>query len=181
MRVRKVLETLARGVPVARRSRGVSIAAVSPGAYSVATVTVDDLAELLPLMRSYCDFYETAPSDGALRELARVLLAGGDCEGVQLIARDRGAHAVGFATLYWSWDTTEASPIAIMHDLFVAPAARGAGLAERLIEACVERCRQRGAVRLDWQTAADNARAQAVYDRVGGVRGGWLSYSLSTR
>jgi ribosomal protein S18 acetylase RimI-like enzyme len=68
-----------------------------------------------------------------------------------------------------------------MHDLFVAPTARGAGLAERLIEACVERCKQRGAVRLDWQTAAENARAQAVYDRIGGVRGGWLSYSLSTR
>ena len=154
---------------------------MSPRAYSVATVTVDDLDELLPLVRLYCDFYETTPSDGALLELARALLASAGSEGVQLIARDAGAVAVGFATLYWSWDTTEAARVAIMHDLFVVPAARGTGLAERLIEASVERCRQRGAVRLDWQTAADNARAQAVYDRVGGVRGGWLSYSLSTR
>ena len=132
-------------------------------------------------MRSYCEFYETAPGDEALLELSRALLADQDKEGVQLIARDERSRAVGFATLFWSWDTTEARRIAIMHDLFVAPSARGNGLAEQLIGACVECCQQRGAVRVDWQTGPENARAQAVYDRVGGVREQWLAYMLPVR
>jgi RimJ/RimL family protein N-acetyltransferase len=42
----------------------------------------------------------------------------------------------------------------------------------------VDRCEQRGARSLDWQTAPENLRAQAVYDRVGGVRETWLNYSI---
>ena len=34
--------------------------------------------------------------------------------------------------------------------------------------------------RLGWQTAKDNHRAQAVYERVGGRREEWLDYSLET-
>jgi GNAT superfamily N-acetyltransferase len=154
---------------------------VSAEHHSIATVTADDLAELLALMRAYCDFYATAPSDDALRGVSRALLADPELEGVQLIARDAALGASGFATVFWSWDTTEAARIGIMNDLFVAPAARGSGVAERLVEVCVERCRQRGAVRLDWQTGPENTRAQAVYDRLGGVREPWLPYSLPTR
>ena len=48
-----------------------------------------------------------------------------------------------------------------------------------LIAACAERCRERGATSLVWQTARDNHRAQAVYERVGGERDDrWLDYSL---
>jgi GNAT superfamily N-acetyltransferase len=156
---------------------------VSPGSHSIATVTAADLAELLALMRAYCDFYATAPSDEDLLGLSRALLDDPQLEGVQLIARDErsSAGAVGFATVFWSWDTTEAGRIGIMNDLFVVPAARGTGLADRLVQACVERCRQRGAVRLDWQTGPENLRAQTLYDRIGGVREPWLLYSLPVR
>jgi GNAT superfamily N-acetyltransferase len=65
-----------------------------------------------------------------------------------------------------------------MNDLFVAPEARGTGLADRLIAACAEQCAARGARRLEWQTALDNRRAQAVYDRVGGLRERWLDYGI---
>jgi RimJ/RimL family protein N-acetyltransferase len=66
-----------------------------------------------------------------------------------------------------------------MNDLFVDSAARGGGYAEALIHACVDRARSRGAVDLQWQTAKDNLRAQAVYERVGGKREEWLDYSLA--
>jgi GNAT superfamily N-acetyltransferase len=145
----------------------------------VAVVKERDLAELLGLMRAYCDFYETAPADEELLDLSRALLADPEPEGVQLIGRDPGGKAVGFATLFWSWDTTEAARIGIMNDLYLAPEARGAGLAELLIAGCRERCLARGAVRLEWQTAPDNHRAQAVYDRVGGVREPWVLYTLA--
>ena len=137
-----------------------------------------DLEALLPLMHGYCDFYEVSPPDEALLALSRALIADPEREGVQLIARDPEGRAVGFATLYWSWQTLAASRVGVMNDLFVAPEARGSGLAERLIAACRERCAEHGAGELAWQTAKDNLRAQAVYERVGGRRAEWLDYSL---
>jgi GNAT superfamily N-acetyltransferase len=145
----------------------------------IATVGETDLPELLPLMRGYCDFYEVHPSDDDLLAMARALIADPEREGTQLVARGEGGRAVGFATIFWSWSTLSASRIGVMNDLFVAPEARGSGVAEALIEACAERCRERGARSLEWATAHDNVAARKVYDRVGGVpEDRWLDYSL---
>jgi RimJ/RimL family protein N-acetyltransferase len=51
------------------------------------------------------------------------------------------------------------------------------GAAEALILACRDRCRERGATTLIWQTARGNLCAQAVYERLGAVREEWLDYS----
>jgi GNAT superfamily N-acetyltransferase len=153
-------------------------AATAGEGYTIAEVRAGDLAELLGLMRAYCEFYEVNPSDADLEELSRSLIADPAREGLQLIARDSGGGAVGFATLYWSWSTARAGRLGIMNDLFVDEQARGRGLADRLVLACVAECRRRGALALEWETALDNHRAQAVYDRLGGVQERWLSYSL---
>jgi GNAT superfamily N-acetyltransferase len=145
----------------------------------IATVTEADLPDLLPLLRGYCDFYEVAPSDDALLALARTLIAD-PAQGVQLIARDDDGAAIGFATIFWTWSTLSASRLGVMNDLFVSEQARGGGVADALIAACADRCRERGAPELAWQTAHTNVRAQAVYDRVGARRDErWLDYSLS--
>jgi ribosomal protein S18 acetylase RimI-like enzyme len=146
--------------------------------HAISRVGADDLDDLLPLLRGYCDFYGVDPEDERLLALARALIADPDHEGVQLIARGGDGRAVGFATIYWSWETLNAGRIGVMNDLFVAPEGRGSGLAEALIEACRKHCAGRGAQRLVWQTAHDNTRAQAVYDRIGGQRSEWLDYSL---
>jgi GNAT superfamily N-acetyltransferase len=144
------------------------------------TVGERDLTDLLPLMRGYCDFYEVSPSDEALLALSRALIADPEREGVQLIARDESGTAIGFATVYWSWSTASAARIGTMNDLYVAPEGRGSGAAEALIRASLDRVREHGGIRLEWQTALDNHRAQAVYERVGGKREQWLDYSLPT-
>jgi GNAT superfamily N-acetyltransferase len=144
----------------------------------IARVTDDDLPDLLPLMRGYCDFYGVAPSDEDLLALSRALLASPDCHGVQLIARDDGGRATGFATVYWTWSTLSASEIGVMNDLFVTEDARGGGVAEALIAECVKVAGERGAASVGWQTAKDNLRAQAVYERVGARREEWVDYSL---
>ena len=144
---------------------------------TIERVTEADHADLLPLMRAYCDFYEVSPSDEALLAMSRALIADPDCEGVQLVARD-DSGAVGFATIFWSWATTSAERIGVMNDLYVAPEARGTGVAEALIEACRAECAARGAGKLTWQTAPDNAAAMKVYDRVGATREQWVDYWL---
>ena len=147
-------------------------------AYSIDRVGPDDLDDLLPLMRGYCDFYEVYPSGDDLRALSRALIDDPEREGVQLIARDGDGEAVGFATVYWMWSTSDAARLGVMNDLFVTDRARGRGVADSLIEACRAECRTHGAKRLSWQTAPDNHRAQAVYDRMGAHREQWVDYWL---
>jgi GNAT superfamily N-acetyltransferase len=110
--------------------------------------------------------------------MSRALIADPDREGVQLIARDGDGAAVGFATVFWTWQTLEAARLAVMNDLYVTPESRGGGLAEALINACADQARSHGALILGWQTALDNERAQKVYDRVGAKRSQWLDYEL---
>ena len=155
--------------------------AAAPEPHDVNEVREADLDALLPLVRAYCDFYATSPSEEALRELSLALIAAPQLEGFQLIARDARARAIGFASVFWSWDTTEGARIGIMNDLYVAPAARGSGITERLIEGCRARCSSRGAVRLEWMTAPENGRARSLYERVGGVLEPWLIYTLPAR
>jgi len=145
---------------------------------TIAAVGDADLPDLMPLMRAYCDFYEVSPGDDDLLALSRALIADPEREGVQLLARDDDGRPIGFATVYWSWQTLAAGRLGVMNDLFVAGEARGQGVADALIRACAERCREHGARNLEWETALDNHRAQAVYDRVGGRRSEWLSYTL---
>jgi len=86
-----------------------------------------DLQELLPLVRAYCDFYDSDPSDGDLELIVRSLLEDPERDGVQFLARDEHGAAVGFATLYWTWETNHGGRVGVMNDLFVEPARRGGG------------------------------------------------------
>jgi GNAT superfamily N-acetyltransferase len=146
---------------------------------TIETVAEADLGDLLPLLRGYCDFYEVAPPDAQLLALCRALIADPGREGVQLIARAPGGAALGFATIFWTWQTLDAGRIGVMNDLFVHPDARGTGLAAALIEACAQRTREHGGKVLAWETALDNARAQTVYARVGATPSRWLTYELA--
>lgn len=146
---------------------------------NISRVADEDLEDLLPLMRAYCDFYEAAPSDEGLLALSRALLDDPLRDGVQLVARaEEGGTPIGFATIFWSWSTLQAGRVAVMNDLFVAEEHRGTGVADALIEACRAQAREHGAVWLGWQTAKDNARARAVYERVGAERAEWIDYGL---
>lgn len=145
---------------------------------TIARVTAGDLPELMPLMWGYCEFYEASPSEQALETLCAELLAHPDTAGIQLIARTQDGIAVGFATLYWTYSTLSAGPIGLMNDLYVAPAVRGSGVGRSLIEACTVECAQQGVIALEWETAPDNARAQALYDGTGAARQEWVAYSL---
>ena len=145
---------------------------------TVDVVGEEDLDVLLPLVRAYCDWYGASPDDDALLALTRALLADPEHEGLQLLARDLRGRAVGFATIYWTWSTLRAARTGTLNDLFVAEHARGSGAAEALVRACLDQCRQRGAIALEWQTATDNHRAQRFYDRLGAERSQWLDYSL---
>ncbi len=144
-------------------------------------VGADDVEVVLPLLRAYCDFYEGAPSDEALRQLALTLVDDPRHEGVQLLARTEDGAAVGFVTVYWTWSTVRARRLAVMNDLYVVPSHRCQGVAAALVVRTVDVARDHGAVALSWDTRADNSHARALYRRLGAVEAtDWVDYELPT-
>jgi GNAT superfamily N-acetyltransferase len=144
---------------------------------TIDTVGAADLPELLPMLRAYCHFYRVDPTDERLRALVSALIAD-PSEGLQLIARDSDGTPLGFATIYWTWQTLYAARVGVLNDLFVTPASRGSGAGRALIERCRELCRERGAEKLVWETALDNTTAQRLYDGIGAEKSTWFTYEL---
>lgn len=144
---------------------------------TITTVSNSDLPELMPMLRAYCDFYEVSPPDEDLRTLALSLI-GNPSEGIQLLARNERAEPLGFATIFWTWQTLYAARVGVLNDLFVLPAGRGKGTGRALIARGRELCRDRGAVKLVWETALDNETAQRLYDGIGATRSTWFTYEL---
>ena len=136
----------------------------------------DEIDEMLPLIRAYCEFYETEPDDDGLRKMFETLI-NEPGQGAIFIARD-GGSAVGFATLDWKWSSLKAARLGYLEDLFVDPEARGRGIADALIEVCARRCRELGMPARHWLTAPDNPRAQTAYNRAGADAGTYLEYDL---
>jgi GNAT superfamily N-acetyltransferase len=141
-------------------------------------VAESDLAELLPLVRAYCEFNGVARTDEQLLLISRALLADPDREGLQLIARGRDQRAVGFATLVWTWATWAGGRIGIMGDLYVAAPARRSGVGRQLIDACRRECQRVEGQGLMWTTAKDNIAARALYESVGARSREWVDYWL---
>lgn len=145
-------------------------------------VRVVDLPLLMPMLRAYCDFYEVDPRDDRLVAMCRALIDTPG-EGVQLLARAAGPDGeagdpLGFATVFWTWQTLDGARIGVMNDLYVVTEARGLGVGRQLIERCRGECRKRGAAKLVWETALDNERAQRLYDSIGAESSRWLSYEI---
>jgi GNAT superfamily N-acetyltransferase len=147
---------------------------------TITSVGEADIAALMPLMRGYCDFYEVDPPDEKLEAMSRALIEEPD-EGLQLIARDASGTSVGFATVFWTWQTLYAARVGVLNDLYVTPASRGTGAGRALITRCRELCRDRGAAKLVWETAPDNVTAQRLYDGLGAEKSTWLTYELDAR
>ena len=144
----------------------------------VREATHDDVPALMPLFRGYADFYECSPADEDVEALLHEIIDAPETEAYLLVATDDDGNVVGFANNDWKFSSLRGKRIVLLDDLFVHPDARGGGHADALIEATADVARQHGAPCLLWYTAQDNHRAQAVYDRVGGVAGDYKEYEL---
>jgi GNAT superfamily N-acetyltransferase len=136
----------------------------------------DEIEEMLPLILSYCEFYEVEPDEDGIRRMFDTLI-GDPNQGAVFIARDDD-RAVGFATLDWKWSSLKGARIGYLEDLFVHPEARGKGIADALIGICADRCRELGMPAMEWLTAPDNLRAQQVYNRTGADSDTYVEYDL---
>jgi ribosomal protein S18 acetylase RimI-like enzyme len=94
-------------------------------------------------------------SPGEAADVARLLGAPGD---------GPPAGVVGLRFRHTVWTDAEDCWI---EDVFVEESARGGGLGRALVEAALARARERGCVRVDLDTQADNTRAIRLYESLG--------------
>lgn len=115
------------------------------------------------LWQAYCDFYGVQLADEVTQRTWKRILDPDSA--VMCIVAEVEGHVVGFAHCVVHENTWETQPVCYLEDLFVAPQARGQGVATALIEWLRNAMRAEGWARLYWMTAADNAQARRVYDR----------------
>jgi GNAT superfamily N-acetyltransferase len=96
---------------------------------------------------------------------------------LQGLVAERDGLLVGLAHLRPFARPLSASQGLYLDDLFVAPDARGAGVARALVSAATARARASGYSVLRWITAADNHPARALYEQVAD-RTPWVTYDI---
>ena len=136
-------------------------------AVEIRRAALADLASLAARFDCYRQFYgQVADLQGAAAFLGQRLARG---DSVVFLAQQLG-ESVGFTQLYPSFTSAGMAPIYVLNDLFVAPEARGRGVATALLRHATGFARGEGAVRLTLSTATGNASAQALYKREGWAR-----------
>lgn len=144
---------------------------------TVREVRDGDFPQWRALYRGYADFYRVEQTEEAAErvwawvndpahEVSALVTEGGDGRLIGL------AHYRPFAR------PLSATTGCYLDDLFVDPAHRGSGAADRLLTALREIAADRGWSVVRWITADDNHRARAKYDQVA-TRTMWVTYDMA--
>ena len=142
----------------------------------ISTAIKADVAAIAHLFDAYRQFYQYPPDLALANRYIAERIEKADS--LILLAQDANAQALGFCQLYPTFCSLEVKPIYALYDLYVAPAARGAGIGNLLLLAAEQSAREHGMCRLDLTTAKTNLPAQAAYEALGWVRDEvYFSYS----
>ena len=123
------------------------------------------------LMRQHHDFdpLRFVRSENPEAGYGRFLVSQLDEPGSVVLVAERAGAVVGYAFAAlepMSWKDLRAA-CGYLHDVYVDPAARGAGAGERLVRAALEWLEGRGAPRVVLMSAARNESAQRLFERIG--------------
>jgi GNAT superfamily N-acetyltransferase len=135
------------------------------------------LEMLLPMIAAYQRFYEVEDIDEERNRsfFSRFLAPNEDG---MLLGAWRSEELVGYACLYWRFNSLLATETVLMNDLYVAEDRRREGIGRALIDASAAVARRRGAPQLEWVTAPENKRARRLYDSTGADHGRLIEYEL---
>jgi len=123
-----------------------------------------DEARWRELWAGYIKFYRgTVPEEATANTWKLILTRGSNIEA--LVAESDG-EVIGLCNYLFHDSTWSTQPICYLQDLFVDPKARGGGAAKKLILACEEKAKEKGAFRLYWQTQEYNGAARSLYDTI---------------
>jgi GNAT superfamily N-acetyltransferase len=139
----------------------------------------DDFFPWLTLYEGYAAFYAQPLTDErAVRTWQWIVR--GDHGLRAFLAEDDEGELVGLAHVRTIAQPLEGTTGLYLDDLFVAESARGSGTATLLLEHLRSLAAAEGHSGVSWITAADNATAQSVYDRMA-TRTTWVTYEMASR
>lgn len=104
------------------------------------------------------------PSDNAVLAGVERLM---DDHWTDFLLADHDGRPAGVCQLRYRWGIWLAGTDCLLEDLFVADAARGAGLGRALVAAALDRARERGARRIELDANERNDAAVALYRSFG--------------
>ena len=124
----------------------------------------ETVAELLVAFRDHMG--RDWPSENAFLANVERLMERGESEFL-LGAPHDDAPPAAVAQLRFRFGIWFAATDCLLEDLYVAESARGAGLGRAMVDAVVERARERECRRIELDTDEDNAAALALYAAAG--------------
>ena len=139
-------------------------------AFSIRPVAAGDRADWGRLWRGYLAFYRTELPEELYDTLFARLMAPGEDGPFGMVAETGGASGgelVGLVHYLYHLHCWRPEGVVYLQDLYVAPAARGKGVARGLIEAVYGAADAVGKPSVYWTTEAGNMPARMLYDRVG--------------
>jgi ribosomal protein S18 acetylase RimI-like enzyme len=128
------------------------------------------------LYMGYAEFYKVNQTQ-EMRDRVWSWLMDPNHETAGLVAVDKDGVPVGLAHVRPFARPLSATTGLFLDDLFVDPARRGSGVADRLLEALRAMAREKGYSVVRWITAENNYRARGAYDRIA-TRTNWLTYDM---
>jgi ribosomal protein S18 acetylase RimI-like enzyme len=143
----------------------------------VRPATAADRERWAELFTAYGVFYETNFDDAVLNGVWAWILDPG--HPVTAFVAEEDGRVVGFAHVRQHPDTFTAGPGWFLDDLYTDPEYRGSGVGTALLDAVSAHAAAHGGGTLRWITAADNSRAQRIYDRLA-TRTTWVTYEQET-
>jgi ribosomal protein S18 acetylase RimI-like enzyme len=138
-----------------------------PTDFAVFRANLSHAPAIAPLLDAYRQFYKQAPDLERARAFVTDRLS--KDESVIFVA-GRDGYYLGFTQLYPLFSSVNLGKAWLLNDLFVAPASRGLGVGQALLEEARRFGEETGAVALMLETATDNLPAQRLYERLGWIR-----------
>ena len=146
---------------------------------AIRAATPADTGLILTFIRELAEYERLSREVKIGEDNIRQLLFGGTPHAFCDIAELDGA-AVGFALWFYSVSTFEGHRGLYLEDLYVRPAARGAGAGKALMAHLARRCIDEGLARMEWAVLDWNAPAIAFYDALGATaKTEWITRKLT--
>jgi GNAT superfamily N-acetyltransferase len=129
----------------------------------------EDVAEIHAMVRDLADYEKALDEAKATPQQLNAALFGENPAAFAHIAEDDEGNVLGFALWFLNYSTWTGVHGIYLEDLYVRPAARGAGYGKALLARLARICVERGYARLEWSVLDWNEPAIAVYRSQGAV------------
>ncbi len=137
-----------------------------------------DAAALAPLCAAHAAYERLAYTAAGHAQRLHTALASGQLH-AWLLLDGEGGNAVGYASATLDFSTLSGQRFAHMDCLYLAPAARGQGGGQLLVQALQAFARAQGCSTLQWQTPDWNVDAMRFYARLGATASAKQRYMLA--